>query len=378
MNASAAASSDQVIVDQAPAAKPSGSPVRKIILVVLVMLVTLFVYSVLSDRFTPYTSQARVDTYLVQLAPEVAGKVTEVGAKENGHVKTGQVLFRIDPQPYEIAVKSAEANLAAALQDASVSAADVIASRAALQKQRVDLEASRRLGKIVTDLVAERALPETQGIRAGADVAKTRADVAKASADVTRAEANLGAPGASNSKVRQAAAALDQARLDLRNTVVVASGDGVVTNLRLSAGQYVSKGQPLLSFLGDGRRWIAANLRENQLGNVAAGQKVLVALDVSPGKLFPGRIHSVGWGVTQGAEAPTGQLPDLPPDQGWLREPQRFPVRIQLDDEAAREDLAHSRSGAQANVIIFTSDHSLMNPIGRLWIRVVTLLSYLQ
>jgi multidrug resistance efflux pump len=182
-----------------------------------------------------------------------------------------------------------------------------------------------------------------------------------------------------NSKVRQALAALDQARLDLRNTTVVAPANGIVTNLRLATGQFVSPGQPLLSFLEAGPRWISADMRENQLGNVRPGQKVLLALDILPGKLFHGRVHSVGWGVSQGDEAPTGQLASNPPDQGWLRDPQRFPVRILLDPEDAKEaGIDIGRSGAQANVMIFTEEDSIMNPIGRLWLKVVALLSYLQ
>jgi len=355
------------------------SSARKIVLIVLVLLFILFTYSVLSDRFTPYTSHARVDTFLVQIAPEVAGKVIAVEARENAQVNKGQVLFRIDPRPYRIALHSAQANLAVAIQDAQVSEADVVAARALLKKQQVDLAASRQLGKIVTDLVAERALPQTSAIRSGADTGKTQADVAKATADVKRAEANLGSPGLSNAKVRQAIAAVDQAQLDLRNTIVVAAGDGIVTNLRLAAGQFVANGQPLLSFLEDGPRWISANLRENQLGSVASGDEVLVTLDVSPGKLFRARVQSIGWGIKQGDEAPTGQLPEVPPDQGWLREPQRFPVRVQLlAEDSKRTGNGAGRSGAQANVIIFTSKHSLLNPIGRLWIRAIALLSYLQ
>jgi multidrug resistance efflux pump len=120
-------------------------------------------------------------------------------------------------------------------------------------------------------------------------------------------------------------------------------------------------------------------MRENQLGNVAPGQEVLVVLDIQPGKMFRGRVHSVGWGVSQGDEAPTGQLSPMPADQGWLRDPQRFPVRIMvLPDEVKKAGLDAGRSGAQANVVILTSDKSLLNPIGRLWIRLVALLSYLQ
>ena len=363
----------------AGAGAPPTNPMRKVILIALGLLLILFVYHVLSDRYTPYTSQARIETFLTQVAPEVAGDVQRVGVRDNGVVRKGQLLFRIDPEPYEIAVRSAEANLAVALQGADVSIADVAAARAQLRKQHVDLAANRKLGKIVTDLVDKKALAETNEIRSDAEIGKTAADLSRAEADLRKAQASLGAPGYANPKVRQAMAALDQARLNLRMTEVVAPADGVVTNLRLAPGQYVAPGQPLLSFLESGPRWISADMRENQLGNVQPGQDVTIALDIKPGRLFRGKVHSVGWGVSQGDEAPTGQLATQPADQGWLRDPQRFPVRILvLPDEASEAGIDAGRSGAQANVIIYTEDGSLMNPIGRLWIKVVALLSYLQ
>jgi len=360
-------------------AKPPASPMRKVILLALLILLVLFVYHVLSDRYTPYTSQARVDTFLTQVAPEVAGDVLQVEVHDNSSVRKGQLMFRIDPEPYQVALRSAEANLSVALQGADVSVADVAAAQAALRKQRVDLAASRELGGIVTDLVGKRALAETQGIRARAEVAKTAADVTRAEADLEKARANLGAPGMGNPKVRQALAAVEQARLDMRNTEVRAPANGIVTNLRLATGQYVAPGQPLLSFLESGPRWISADLRENQLGNVKPGQEATVTFDILPGKLFHGRVHSIGWGISQGDEAPNGQLSTVPPDQGWLRDPQRFPVRVMMTgEEAKKAGIYLGRSGAQANVIIFTSDKSIMNPIGRLWIKIVALLSYLQ
>jgi multidrug resistance efflux pump len=367
----------EIDVGKAKAAPPS--PMRKIILVALAILVALFVYHVLSDRYTPYTSQARVEAFLTQVSPEVAGDVLQVYVKDNGAVRKGQLLFRIDPEPYQVAVRSAEANLSVALQAADVSVADVAAAQAKLRKQRVDLAANQQLGGIVTGLVDQKALAETQGIRARAEVAKTEADVKGAQADLEKARANLGAPGLANPKVRQALAALDQARLDLRNTEVRAPSDGIVTNLRLAAGQYVAPGQPLLSFLESGPRWISADLRENQLGNVKPGQDVTVALDVRPGRLFRGKVNSIGYGVSQGDEAPNGQLSSMPKEQGWVRDPQRFPVRILvLPDEAQKAGIDVGRSGAQANVIIFTSDSPIMNPIGRLWMKIVALMSYLQ
>lgn len=375
MNDTAVAATETSVV----ATKPAANPMRKIIIVVLATLLVLFVYHVLSDRYTPYTSQARVETFLTQVAPEVAGDVLEVGVKDNSRVTKGQLLFRIDPEPYEVAVRSAEASLAVALQGADVSVADVASARAQLQKQRVDLTANRKLNKIVTDLVDKNALAQTQEIRSTSEVGKTEADLARAAADLRRAQANLGEPGLRNPKVRQALATLEQARLDLRNTRVIAPANGIVTNLRLANGQYVAPGQPLLSFLEIGPRWISADMRENQLGNVEPGQDVDIAFDVRPGKLFKGKVHSIGWGISQGDEAPNGQLPTVQTQQGWIRVPQRFPVRILvLRGDGDDKQFDAGRSGAQANIIIYTSDKSVMNPIGRIWIKLVALASYLQ
>jgi multidrug resistance efflux pump len=287
-------------------------------------------------------------------------------------------LFRIDPLPFEIAARASEVNLAAAVQSMSASAADVKVADAQLYRQRVDLAATQELGNIVVGLAAKRALSETSAIRAKADIAKTRADIVRAEAEAQRARIRLGESGDNNIQVRQALAALEQARLDLHRTSVRAPADGVITNLRLSAGQYASKGQPVLSFIAKGPRWVSAAMRENQLGNIAPGNRALVVLDDRPGQVFDARVESIGWGVTQGGEAPTGQLPDVAAPSGWLREPQRFPVRIVLDPPEKGKQMAPGRSGAQASVVVLTRDGSIMNPIAHLWIRLIAVFSYLR
>lgn len=364
----------------APTAKATGAqPLRRIVRVTLGILLALFVYHLFADRITPYTSQANVDTFLVQIAPEVSGPVVAVGVRDNQPVSKGHALFEIDPSPFEIALRAAQASLAVAMQGADASAADVRVADAQLQRQRVDLAASQQLGKIVLDLSAKRALSETSAIRARADIAKTRAEISRAEAEAERARIRLGEGGDANPQVRQARAAAEQAALDLRRSRVLAPADGVVTNLRLSAGQFANRGQPVLSFIADGPRWVTAAMRENQLGNIAPGNRAYVAFDDRPGRVFAARVESVGWGIAQGGEAPTGQLPDVVAQAGWLREPQRFPVRIVLDPAAdAAEGIPPGRSGAQANVVVLTRERSVMNVLARIWIRMVATLSYLQ
>lgn len=363
---------------EAPPTEEKRDPVRSVTLGVAITLLTLFIYHVASDRVTPYTSQSNVEALLVQIAPRVAGQVIEVGARDNQRVSKGQVLYRIDPEPFQIAVRAAEANLALAAQNVGVSTAEVRSMQATLAKQKTELEVSKELGGIVFGLTQEQALSESDSIRARAEIDRATADVARGEAELERARRKLGPDGEDNPQIRQARTALDQARLDLLHTTVTAPADGLITNLRLSTGQYVNRGQPVLSFIDAGSVWLTAYLRENQLGKVAPGNEVRVAFDLQPGRLFRGRVDSVGWGITRGGEeAPVGTLPDVQSQKGWLREPQRFPVRIALKPEANGEPgQVPLRNGAQANVLILTDPDSWLNPIGRAWLRIVSWLSY--
>lgn len=358
---------------------PAPNPARRVIQIALIALLVLFVYHVVADRLTPYTAQASVDTPFAQVAPQVSGQVIAVEVRDNAPTRKGQVLFRIDPQPFEIALRTAEANLAVAIQGADVSELDVAYAKADLDKQRIELATDNKLGRIVIGLWQKQAVSETTAIRARSAMDTSSTDVTRAEVQLERARSALGETGDNNAKVKQARAAVEQAKLDLHNTTVLAPADGVITNLRLSTGQFVSRGAPVLTFIEHGRRWVTAAMRENQLGNIDPGDEVVVAFDELPGRLFKGHVDSLGWGVTQGNEVPTGQLPDLAAPSGWLREPQQFPVRIvvdPVDDHEAAPPLG--RSGAQANVVVLAEKGSIFNPIARLWMRAITLLSYLR
>ena len=358
--------------------KKPRDPVKTITKSVLITLLVLFIYHVVSDRVTPYTSQSNIEVMLVQIAPQISGQVIEVATHDNERVKKGQLLYRIDPEPFEIALRVAEANLAVVQQNLKVSTAKVRSTQASLSKQRTELATSKELGGIIFDLTKEKALSETDSIRARSEIERAGADLARAEADLESAKQKLGPPGDANPQVQQARAALAQARLDFTNTTVLAPADGMITNLRLSKGQYANRGQPVMSFIPGDSVWLTAYLRENQLGKVAPGNKVRVAFDLLPGRVFDGKVDSVGWGVTRGGEAPAGTLPDVQSDKGWLRDPQRFPVRIALEAEASDAlGKLPLRNGAQANVLILTNENSwLLNPIGRLWLRIVSWMSF--
>ncbi len=321
---------------------------------VLITLAVMFIYHVASDRVTPYTSQSNIEVLLVQIAPQVTGQVIEVATRDNARVKKGQLLYRIDPEPFEIALRAAEANLAMVQQNLKVSSAQVRSTQAALTKQRTELATSKELGGIIFELTKEKALSETDSIRARSEIERATADLARAEADLESAKQKLGPAGDANPQLQQARAALEQARLDFTNTTVLAPADGMITNLRLSKGQYANRGQPVMSFIEGNSVWLTAYLRENQLSRVAPGNAVRVTFDLLPGRVFDGQVDSVGWGVTNGGdEAPVGTLPGRPVAIGLAARSATLPGAHRAQGRsqqcARRSAAAQRRTGQRAD-----------------------------
>jgi multidrug resistance efflux pump len=156
---------------------------------------------------------------------------------------------------------------------------------------------------------------------------------------------------------------------------VRAPGGGLVTDLQLEVGSLAQPGQPLMTFVGINDVWIQADLRENNLGHITLGDPVDIALDAHPGRIFHGRVRSIGFGVESGSGSALGQLPTIENDRNWLRDAQRFPVIIEID--LGRDSgLTNLRIGAQATVMVFTDKAWLLKPIGKLYLRLVSLFSF--
>lgn len=364
------------VPDPAPApAQQSGPPrdtgMRRPALIVLGLFVVLFALSVLMERNTPQSGQARVQAYVVPMAAEIAGRVAEVAVLDNAPVRAGETLFRIDPRPYEIAVAEAEAKLARVGQSlrASTSAIDVSMARvveARAQRDNVREQAQRAMQLVQRGVYARARYDEAK-----AALDSSQAAVAGAEADLERARSELGPAGDDNPQLREAMAALERARLDLQHTTVVAPSDGVVTNLQLATGQVVAAGKAALTFIAADTIWVSAAFKENSLEHVAPGNRAEVVLDSRPGAVFAARVESVAWGVASGDSA-DGGLPTVRNDSGWVRDPQRFPVRLVFAGTPPRG----VRYGSQVNVVIYTGDNPVLNVLGTLWIRLIALLTY--
>ena len=375
MNESQAPQPEQLAAVPPPPRR--ADPLRRWTLIVLVIFVLLFGWTLIADRLTPYTSDASVRSFVVRIVPEISGKVTEVAVQDNQIVHTGDLLFRIDPTPFGIAVESTEAKLAAAGQAVGVSTAAVDAAQAQLVEQIAERANVREQAGRVFELVRQRVYPPARADQARSLLDASEAQVQQAQAALEQARQALGPRGADNPQIREALAALEQARLDLTHTTLLSPGDGLVTNLQLSIGQFASAGQPSLTFLDLRLVWLNAFLRENSLEYIRPGEQAEVVLDVLPGRVLPARVDSVGWGVGENDTDPTTGLPNTHQNSGgWLATAQRFPVQLSFD--TAGGPPSGVRYNARASVILYTGDHPVANALAWAWIRVISVLTFVS
>jgi multidrug resistance efflux pump len=349
------------------------SPVRRVTLIVIAIGVVLFSYGIAADRFTPYTAQGLVQAYLVKVAPEVAGKVIEVGVDTDQRVKPGAVLFRIDPDQYALAVRRAEAQLEAAGQAIGASTAAVATAQAKLVEAIAKRENARDQTARDFELIKKGVYAEARRAQAQAILDTAEAVVAQAEAELERVRQNLGPQGAANPQIREAMGALEQANLELQRTSVLAPSEGGITNLSLAVGQVLAKGETAMTYIDIREVWIEAAFRENSLENIAVGNPVEIVLDILPGRIFAGRVAALGYGVGNRSVDPLTGLPNPRPQSGWIRASQPMPVRIEFDRETRPV-----RFGSQANVMVYPSNNVVMNAIGYIRMRLTALLSYVQ
>ncbi len=285
------------------------------------------------------TEDAYTETGRVSISNDVSGRVIAIDVHNNQEVKQGQVLFRIDPRPVQIAVEQARANLAGTrLQIEALKAtyqqklAAVKAAEATVAYDQLQFQRQQRL-------LASGAASRAQFDQASHDYQVAQQTLIANQNDLANTLASLGGnpniPIAQHPTVEAAQAALDKALLNLSYTIVRAPQSGIVTKVdQLQVGDYVqgvdtgAAPTPLFSLMSDKHIWVTANFKETELAHMRPGDKTTVALDAYPGVVFNGRVASLspGTGLTFSllpAENATGN---------WVKVVQRLPVRIVLDN----------------------------------------------
>jgi membrane fusion protein, multidrug efflux system len=297
----------------------------------VVVLLTAGYWYLTGGRYVS-TDDAYVQAARVAISTDISGRVVEIDVHDNERVKAGQVLFRLDPRPFQIAVEEAKAQLATVrFQIHAMKAtyhqkrADSRATEATVDYQQHEFERQQRL-------VTSGTASQQQFEQARQAYETGRQQLASKQQDVAVALANIGGdpdlPLDQHPMVQHAQAALDRAELNLSYTLITAPENGIATKVeQLQVGDYVTASTPLFSLMSADRVWVEANFKETELTHMRTGQTATVEVDTYPDLVFQAKVESLspGTGLTFSL---------LPPENAtgnWVKVVQRLPVRVSID-----------------------------------------------
>ena len=297
------------------------------------------------------TENAYVKADIAQIASEVQGRIAALTIRDHATVAQGEVLVRLDPEPYRLALAKAEAELdsaRSAIEQLKVSLRESKAEHKEAQSRMLYLEVQ---AKRQHDLAERGVSPATKIELADSEALQARDRVSMLRERIARVEAALGGnperPTDSYAAVREKMALRDRAALDLAYTEIKAPRAGVVVNFKLQPGEQIKAQTPLFSIVSDRRPWVEANFKETDLTNVVVGQKATVVLDIYPDITWDAEVESI-------SPATGAEFAILPPQNAsgnWVKVVQRLPVRLRLIERQGEPAL---RAGMTAWVSIDT------------------------
>jgi membrane fusion protein (multidrug efflux system) len=327
--------------------------IRRVVLLVIVPLavaggaVTLW----LEGGGTASTDDAYVQADKITIVPRISGHVVDVAVTENQSVSAGQPLFRIDPEPYQLALDRTNAELAAVRLD-------IEAMRAAYHSRQAQLRAAQDSADYwAREFARNEKLVGQQAVsQAKFEQVRNYMDMARFMADSTQQSVNQalqalgGDPNIATDqhpKVKAATAARDRAALELSYAEVTAPADAIVAHEDLRPGAWVQVGVPVFDVISRHDIRVEANFKETDLSEVRAGQPAEITVDTYPGRVFHGHVASIA--PATGAEY--ALLPAQNASGNWVKVVQRIPVRVAIDPEDGAPPL---RAGMSADVEIVT------------------------
>lgn len=334
-----------------PAVRPLGARLRPLLLWGVPLLVgALALYFYLTSGIYVSTDDAYLRAAQVSVSADVSGRVVARYVHDNEPVRRGQILFRLDPRPFVIAVQAARARLAAARLAVESLEAEYRASQAALASAESRQAYAEREYRRQVRLLKIGVSSQSRFDRARLARQQARQGVLAARQQILAVLARLGGsadiPLPRHPQVAAAQAALNRARLDLSYTTVRAPMDGIVTEVQhFQVGDYLPRAAKAFVLVSTHDVWIAADYKEDELANVRPGETASVTIDDYPGRTF----HAVVASITPGTGAQFAILPPQNATGNWVKVVQRLDVRLRLIGP-----LPPVRSGLSAEVTIDT------------------------
>lgn len=304
----------------------------------------------------PSSDDASIDAEVVHIASTVSGRLLDLNVEENTKVKKGDLLFRLDPETYKLAVEQAEANLEIAVATLDTRRRTVVSERlnakvAADQQKRAmtNYALTQRTTERLKPLAGKAYLPAQEFDQAQTSQRDAETSLEQAKSQRAAAESNIGNDQGAAAAVRAAEAALAIAQKALRDTEVYASQDGRIVGLSILEGEMIVPSQGLFTLISTEDWHAVANFRESDLPNIHEGDCATVYSMIDRSRYIRGIVDGIGWGVmdTDRINVPKS-APWVEKSLNWVRVAQRFPVRILLNEPP--EELM--RLGASAVVQI--------------------------
>ncbi|MCY4468439.1 MAG: HlyD family secretion protein [Thiotrichales bacterium] len=336
------------------------------VLLVVVPLVAVaigtYIYAE-SGRYVT-TENAYIKSNVVAISSDVSGRVEWVGVDDNTLVREGQILFRLDQQPFKIALERSEAELELMRTQVEHLRADYheAVAQVAAEEEKVKF-LTRQLARQKT--LKERKLASEQAYDVAAhDLSLARRQVRVLRQRVHGVLQSLGGDPAieaqEHPRFLRARTERDQAMIALADTTVEAPVDGVVSNMKLQAGEYVEEGHAVFTVIENGKVWVEANLKETQLTHVLEGQTASITVDAYPGVEWPATVDAI-------APATGAEFSVLPPQNAtgnWVKVVQRIPVLLDVEQPPKGHPL---RAGMTVTVAIDTERERAMPVSLRAW-----------
>ena len=341
--------------------------------VVIIPIVGMAATILLLNINAPSSADVRVVKYVVQVIPQVRGRVIDVPAEGNRPMKKGDVLFRIDPTPYELDVKALEAQLASATGSANELREQLKVAKGNTAALRSQIDLTKLRVKQYQELSSTGAGNRFDLEKAQADLANLEGQTASALANEARAQAQLAAVVDGDlASVATIKANLAKARWDLSQTVMYAPADGTAINVQLRAGSFVVAMplSPAMTFV-ENEYQVIALYEQNELVQVKPGNEAEIALPTYPGRIIKATVDSIVWAQGQGQVAMSGTLPQtgaapIPPG--------RFAVKL---DIAERDRGLFLAAGAMGSAAIYTEHLTMIHIIRKVILRVGSYTNYL-
>ena len=337
----------------APIKKPLKEKLRPLLMVGLPVLLAAVGYArYLAGEPYVSTDNAYARVGKTSINARISGQVVEIAVEDNQPVRKGQVLFRINPEPFQIAVNRAEAQL-------SVARLRIDGLKASYRQQQAELQSAKESADFdLKEFARKKALVASEFVsrsiyeRAETDLKVARQRIASIEQQIASTVVALnGKPDIevdSHPTVREARAQLDEAQLYLSYATVYAPADGIVAKVDdLQVGNYVNNGTPAFALLSDQQIWVEANFRETEVSHMHPGQAATIRIDTYPDHVFKAHVTS----LSPGAGSDFALLPPENATGNWVKVVQRVPVRLELDEPSPDLPLI---SGTSATVRVDT------------------------